>query len=238
MKSISDNIVYIGKYDDLEVDFVGIRKINVLDGKITGITSNSVDDINYFFDNNLSKKIYKISLNNIDYSCNMSVKDYLLNYYKIDELLKLLNLSSKIINREVNTLSFSEKVRIEIAFAIIKDYDNIYINNVLSCFDRKTRMYFCKLIIKLKKLYNKTIIISDINIDNIFELIDNLIIINDKDVIYNGEKYEFYASNKNNLFEKPLTIILKEEIYEKKGINIGNTDSINELIKAIYRELR
>ena len=29
-----------------------------------------------------------------------------------------------------------------------------------------------------------------------------------------------------------------EEIYEKKGINIGNTDSINELIKAIYRELR
>lgn len=214
------------------------RKINVLDGKITGITSNSVDDINYFFDNNLSKKIYKISLNNIDYSCTMSVKDYLLNYYKIDELLKLLNLSSKIINREVNTLSFSEKVRIEIAFAIIKDYDNIYINNVLSCFDRKTRMYFCKLIIKLKKLYNKTIIISDINIDNIFELIDNLIIINDKDVIYNGEKYEFYASNKNNLFEKPLTIILKEEIYEKKGINIGNTDSINELIKAIYRELR
>ena len=214
------------------------RKINVLDGKITGITSNSVDDINYFFDNNLSKKIYKISLNNIDYSCNMSVKDYLLNYYKIDELLKLLNLSSKIINREVNTLSLSEKVRIEIAFAIIKDYDNIYINNVLSCFDRKTRMYFCKLIIKLKKLYNKTIIISDINIDNIFELIDNLIIINDKDVIYNGEKYEFYASNKNNLFEKPLTIILKEEIYEKKGINIGNTDSINELIKAIYRELR
>ena len=214
------------------------RKINVLDGKITGITSNSVDDINYFFDNNLSKKIYKISLNNIDYSCNMSVKDYLLNYYKIDELLKLLNLSSKIINREVNTLSFSEKVRIEIAFAIIKDYDNIYINNVLSCFDRKTRMYFCKLIIKLKNLYNKTIIISDINIDNIFELIDNLIIINDKDVIYNGEKYEFYASNKNNLFEKPLTIILKEEIYEKKGINIGNTDSINELIKAIYRELR
>ena len=214
------------------------RKINVLDGKITGITSNRVDDINYFFDNNLSKKIYKISLNNIDYSCNMSVKDYLLNYYKIDELLKLLNLSSKIINREVNTLSFSEKVRIEIAFAIIKDYDNIYINNVLSCFDRKTRMYFCKLIIKLKKLYNKTIIISDINIDNIFELIDNLIIINDKDVIYNGEKYEFYASNKNNLFEKPLTIILKEEIYEKKGINIGNTDSINELIKAIYRELR
>ena len=214
------------------------RKINILDGKITGITSNSVDDINYLFDNILSKKIYKISLNNIDYSCNMSVKDYLLNYYKIDELLKLLNLSSKIINREVNTLSLSEKVRIEIAFAIIKDYDNIYINNVLSCFDRKTRMYFCKLIIKLKKLYNKTIIISDINIDNIFELIDNLIIINDKDVIYNGEKYEFYASNKNNLFEKPLTIILKEEIYEKKGINIGNTDSINELIKAIYRELR
>lgn len=214
------------------------RKINILDGKITGITSNSVDDINYLFDNILSKKIYKISLNNIDYSCNMSVKDYLLNYYKIDELLKLLNLSSKIINREVNTLSLSEKVRIEIAFAIIKDYDNIYINNVLSCFDRKTRIYFCKLIIKLKKLYNKTIIISDINIDNIFELIDNLIIINDKDVIYNGEKYEFYISNNNNLFEKPLTIILKEEIYEKKGINIGNTDSINELIKAIYRELR
>ena len=57
-------------------------------------------------------------------------------------------------------------------------------------------------------------------------------------MIYNGEKYEFYISNNNNLFEKPLTIILKEKIYEKKGINIGNTDSINELIKAIYRELR
>ena len=32
MKSIRGSIiVYIGKYDDLELDFVGIRKINVLD---------------------------------------------------------------------------------------------------------------------------------------------------------------------------------------------------------------
>ena len=37
------------------------RKINILDGKITGITSNSVDDINYLFDNILSKKIYNLT---------------------------------------------------------------------------------------------------------------------------------------------------------------------------------
>ena len=46
------------------------RKINVLDGKITGITSNSVDDINYFFDNNLSKKK---KINNINFLIFFSV---------------------------------------------------------------------------------------------------------------------------------------------------------------------
>lgn len=204
--------------------------------KITGIYANNIDDLNYIFENLKDKNIYKINLNEKNY--NMMVKDYLLNCDEINEIFNILNLNIKIINTNISTLSFSEKIRIDIACALIKKSKCIYINCVLPFFDHKSKYNFLKLIIKLKKLYKITIIISDIEINNIFEVIDKLIIVKNKDIIYNGEKYEFYISNHDDFVEKPLCIILKEKILKKIGIDIGNTDNVNELIKAIYRELR
>ena len=66
-------------------------------------------------------------------------------------------------------------------------------------------------------------------------IIDDIILIDNGKVLCAGNKFEIYENCNIN---KPFTIKIKDAIYEKSKINIGNNDNINELIKAIYREIR
>ena len=68
---------------------------------------------------------------------------------------------------------------------------------------------------------------------NIFEFVDNLIIVSD--TIITGNKYDVFPCDTIN---NPITLTLRDKILENKNIDIGKVDSVNELIKAIYREIR
>ena len=72
-----------------------------------------------------------------------------------------------------------------------------------------------------------------LDIDNIFEFVDNLIIVSD--TIINGNKYDVFPCD---IINNPITLTLRDKILENKNIDIGKVDSVNELIKAIYREIR
>lgn len=209
--------------------------IKFRDNKITGIVGKNVEDIKCFF-KSLSKKVYKISIFDID-SNNKLVKE-VINKKKIDdELLKLLNLDMKLVDKNMIQLNMIEKIKVLVFDSIINKYEILYFDNLLPFLDSKSRIELTKMIIKLKKFCNKTIIISDINIDNIFEISDDIFIIIDKNNYVFDNKYEVF-SNTNYNIDMPFTLVIKDKIYDKCKINIGNVDSINELIKAIYRELR
>lgn len=202
--------------------------------KITGIIGKNIEDIKYF-SKSFDKKIYKISISDI-YSNSKSVKEAI-NRKKIDDdLLKLLNLDIKLIDKNMIELNMIERIKILVLDSIINKYEILYFDNLLPFLDSKSRTDLSKTIIKLKKFYDKTIIISDINIDNIFEVIDDAFIILDKNKYIYNNKYDVF--NINNSIDIPFTLTIKNKIYNKSKINIGNVDSINELIKAIYRELR
>ena len=42
----------------------------------------------------------------------------------------------------------------------------------------------------------------------------------------------------NNFIDKPLVIEIANKVYKNSNIKLGRNESINELIKSIYREVR
>ena len=211
------------------------KSIDIIDKKITGIVSNSVSNI-IKFNENLSNEVYIISYFNVQNMNEGIVEDFLNAKKNEDDLLealKTLNINSKILSKNICELSTSEKIKILIVNALLKNYEVIYFDNILPCLDSSSRTKLYKLIIKLKKFQNKTILISDINIDNIFEFVDNLIIVSD--TIITGNKYDVFPCD---IINTPITLTLRDKILGNKNIDIGKVDSVNELIKAIYREIR
>lgn len=211
------------------------KSIDIIDKKITGIVSNSVSNI-IKFNENLSNEVYIISYFNVQNMNEGIVEDFLnakKNEDKLPDVLKTLNINSKILSKNICELSTSEKIKLLIVNALLKNYEVIYFDNILPCLDSSSRTKLYKLIIKLKKFQNKTILISDINIDNIFEFVDNLIIVSD--TIITGNKYDVFPCD---IINTPITLTLRDKILENKNIDIGKVDSVNELIKAIYREIR
>ena len=211
------------------------KSIDIIDKKITGIVSNSVSNI-IKFNENLGNKVYIISYFNVQNMNEGIVEDFLnakKNEDMLPDALKTLNINSKILIKNICELSTSEKIKLLIVNALLKNYEVIYFDNILPCLDSSSRTRLYKLIIKLKKFQNKTILISDINIDNIFEFVDNLIIVSD--TIITGTKYDVFPCD---IINTPITLTLRDKILENKNIDIGKVDSVNELIKAIYREIR
>ena len=211
------------------------KSIDIIDKKITGIVSNSVSNI-IKFNENLGSEVYIISYFNVQNMNEGIVEDFLntkKNEDMLPDALKTLNINSKILIKNICELSTSEKIKLLIVNALLKNYEVIYFDNILPCLDSSSRTRLYKLIIKLKKFQNKTILISDINIDNIFEFVDNLIIVSD--TIINGNKYDVFPYD---IINNPITLTLRDKILENKNIDIGKVDSVNELIKAIYREIR
>ena len=211
------------------------KSIDIIDKKITGIVSNSVSNI-IKFNENLGNEVYIISYFNVQNMNEGIVEDFLntkKNEDKLPDALKTLNINSKILSKNICELSTSEKIKLLIVNALLKNYEVIYFDNILPCLDSSSRTRLYKLIIKLKKFQNKTILISDINIDNIFEFVDNLIIVSD--TVITGNKYDVFPCD---IINTPITLTLRDKILENKNIDIGKVDSVNELIKAIYREIR
>lgn len=211
------------------------KSIDIIDKKITGIVSNSVSNI-IKFNENLGNEVYIISYFNVQNMNEGIVEDFLnakKNEDMLPDVLKTLNINSKILSKNISELSTSEKIKLLIVNALLKNYEVIYFDNILPCLDSSSRTKLYKLIIKLKKFQNKTILISDINIDNIFEFVDNLIIVSD--TIITGTKYDVFPCD---IINTPITLTLRDKILENKNIDIGKVDSVNELIKAIYREIR
>lgn len=137
------------------------KSIDIIDKKITGIVSNSVSNI-IKFNENLGNEVYIISYFNVQNMNEGIVEDFLnakKNEDMLPDVLKTLNINSKILSKNISELSTSEKIKLLIVNALLKNYEVIYFDNILPCLDSSSRTRLYKLIIKLKKFQNKTILI-------------------------------------------------------------------------------
>ena len=219
--------------------------------KIIGVIGNSGSGKSSFINTIKSNKKIGIINTNI-VKCDI-VKDQIEYYvreynYRLKELqdreneiITMLEIDNDLLNKSVYSISESELYKVLIASIMLYNPDNIIFDEVLFSLDYKSKTKVLKLLMKLKKFFNKTIIIVCPNIDDIYEFIDDIMIIDEGKVLLYGNKYEVYSDNYDLIKEKNIRIPTIVEFIKKmkdRGINLDNVDNINELIKTIYREMR
>lgn len=194
----------------------------------------------------------KIGIVNLDIIKCSNVLDQILYYvkeynYRIpeleerkDEIIKMLEISPDIFDKDIFEISESELSKVLIASVLLYNPETIIIDEMLDSFDNKMKEKILKLFIKLKKFFNKTIYIVTANIDDVYEFIEDVIVIDEGKILLQGNKYEVY-NNYDLLVSKQIRIPNIVHFIKKirdKNISIDDVDSINELIKTIYREVR
>ena len=158
-----------------------------------------------------------------------------------NEIITMLEIDEELLDKSVYSISESELYKVMIASVMLCNPDNLIFDEVMFSLDYKSKTKLLKLLMKLKKFFNKTIIIICPNIDDIYEFIDDIIIIDEGEILLYGNKYEIYSDNYNLIKEKNIRIPTIVEFIKQmkdKGINLDNVDNINELIKTVYREMR
>ena len=218
--------------------------------KIIGVVGNSGSGKTTFIKNFIPSKNIGIVNNEIikESIVNDQIEYYVRKYnYRLNELedrkleiIKMLEIDEKILDKSIFEISESELSKVLIASILLHNPETIILDEMFYSFDDRTKEKILKLLIKLKKFFNKTIIIVTANIDDIYEFIDDVIVIDEGNVILFGNKYEVF-DNYELLYFKNIripSIVTFIKTMDDNNIKLDNVDSINELIKTIYRELR
>ena len=151
--------------------------------------------------------------------------------------LKIVGISEDYLDRDPNTLSYTEKKKLKLASAM--SYNPSVL--VLEDFDKgllfKEREYFRKLFLKLKNKFNKTIILITKDLTAMFDLVDKMHVIHKGKLVISGGKEIFYDNKLYKYVEMP-KIVEFTKYAQECGHSILEYTDIKELIKELYRNVK
>ena len=168
---------------------------------------------------------YKSNLKLSGNICDLEIKN-------ISKALKIVGLDDTYLDKNINDLTISELWKIELLTKLDKDV--IIVGNMYDSLIHKDREYMKKLFIKLSNKYHKKIVIIDNNIISFFNLVKKIIVIKNKEVVYETNDFFDLSLYEHINMPKIVDFIL---YVNKKGTKINNTIEIYELIKDIYRSV-
>lgn len=214
-------------------------KINCIIGKGIDLeelldSCQELDDIAILIHPVINQILYKSVKEELESSFELS--NHTKNNIVLDAL-KLVNLNKSYLSRRIDTLSCSEIYLIKLASILILNPRIIILDSPNIYLDSKKLNNFLKIIRTIKKRYKKTIIIFSNDSNFIHTVSDYIFVINEKEILDRGNKYEIFTNNKilkNCQIELPKIIELEQKVLINKNINIGLRDNINDLIKDIY----
>lgn len=153
------------------------------------------------------------------------------------DIMLLVGLEEKDLDRKINTLTLSEKSKLELACVLLQNKDIILLDEPTIYLDQKEKQNLIKLLKKLKR--NKTIVITTKDLAFALEVCDDICLYHNE-ILYFDVKNE--AMKNMDWFEKeelsiPPTLEFSNKVKNKKNISIGYRLEINDLIKDIYRNV-
>ncbi len=222
--------------------FAGLKTIN--NGKILieneeinirGVSHNLhnkigvlFDDINYYKKFKTVKKQLEKGLEFYNVNCNKQKR--------MIEILNMVGLNEEYLYKKIKNLSFGEKKKVYLASIIIYNPEIIILDNFERHFNYKDQINLKKLLKNLQKEYNKTIICISNNAQFILDFVDDLYILNNKRISYYNKSFLQDKNISKYLDIAPITKfcnLINDEIHPFIYYN-----SLNELIKAVYRDVQ
>ena len=155
---------------------------------------------------------------------------------RVIRVLKVVGLDESYISRNPFNLNGGEKRRVAIASVLISNPDVLILDEPTIGLDDKSKKRLMKLLRNLKTRYNKTIIIVTHDVDMLYEIVDNIVVLNNGKLVIEG--------NKNNVFKDielleqnnapvPNVIKVEKKIYDEYGIDLGYVLDMNTLVRKI-----
>ena len=223
---------------------LGLLLINKIGNYGGEIYVNGKNDYNLY---DFFKKVGYVSSNPDKYFVCESVKDelaFVLKQYKYEEgkiekkimdALKMVGLSSNIINKRIVDLSSGEKVRVSLASVLVINPEMLIIDDIICYLDSNGKKVLLDLLLKLKNKYNKTIVLLSNNMDFIYSLGNDYILLNDgklikrgevRGLVYDDEMFDKYGVERPKVLEFIKLLSLR-------GKKIGKVRSIADIVKEV-----
>ena len=164
----------------------------------------------------------------------ITVLDFLSFSPKYVKALKLVLLDEQILNTKLCNLSSLERIKVRLAFYLLKDYKKLIIKNLSSKLIYSEQQYFKRLLRNLVSKQQLGIILIENNMDFLCEFVKEVI-------IYDGKNYkvidDFYNMELYKYTKMPKTIELIKYL-ETCGHKIDHEVTFSETLKAIYRGVK
>ena len=159
---------------------------------------------------------------------------------KILDSLKIVGLDYTYLNRDLITLSSSEKKLIELSISLLSNPELIIVEEPFIGLDMKKEKEIYSLYQKMKEKYHKTIVFISDDTTMLYKYTDNMIISkNNKIIIEDTTSNTFQRVDflKKNSIEIP-EIVLITYLAKKKDIKIDYHKDIRDIIKDIYKHVK
>ena len=175
----------------------------------------------------------------VDKEISFALNNFNMNKKRLVEVIKLVGLKEDILNKKIKELSNGEKRLIAIASTLVYNPKLILFDEPTIGLDYKNKKKVINLIKNLKNRYEKTIIIVSHDIDLMYELCDDLIVLSNGKLILYGNTLDVF--NEIDLIKKydiPIPkVVLFENLVKEKNIKLLKSRNVNDLIKEVYRNV-
>ncbi|MCI5732769.1 MAG: energy-coupling factor ABC transporter ATP-binding protein [Tenericutes bacterium] len=155
---------------------------------------------------------------------------------KVIDILKIVGLDESYISRNPFSLNGGEKRRVAIASVLISNPKVLILDEPTIGLDDKSKKRLMKLLKNLKVRYNKTIVIVTHDVDMLYEIVDNIVVLDKGKIISEGNKVNVFSNveylNKHNT-PIPNIVRFEKKIYDKYGLDMGYIPNMNALIRKI-----
>jgi energy-coupling factor transporter ATP-binding protein EcfA2 len=152
----------------------------------------------------------------------------------------MVGLQELYLERDISSLSKSEKRLLQIALNLIINPDIIIFSEPFIYLDKMGTFNIYKIISDLIKKYKKTILILSNDINILYKICNNIIIFKDDKILINDKIDNVFKNTeklKDNEIQLP-NIIMFSSIAKDYGINIRNSKIVKDLIKDVYRNAK
>lgn len=193
-------------------------------------TAIAIIDSKPFFYSNKVDEEFKFNTSFRKYDCDLEKRE--------KTILGIVGLDESILDRNINTLSSSEKYLLSIAINLIYDPKIIMFKDVFWGLDRNNKKKIMTIIKNLKE-DDKIVIISHRDTNILYELVDEVILMDKENIYACGDSDELFTSSeiiKDKIVPIPY---ISEVTYlaKNKKVKLSYHKDVRDIIKDIYKHV-
>ena len=156
---------------------------------------------------------------------------------KMNQALEIVGLKRDILNKNISELPDVEKKLFQISVSLIYNPDIIIFDEALVNLDRNNSNRIIRLIKDLKSKYKKTVIIVSNDVNTLYEITDNMIILKNNKVYLEGSTDKVYQNpDLSNDIDIP-DLVRFTNLAKKKKVKLSYHKDIRDLIKDVYKHV-